>query len=169
MARRIFQETQRMRETVSAYVLGAGFLLFLAGLIILIVMERPDRNELITAVAIITTVMFLVGWLMLTLKLEVKIEENRISYRMPPLINREQFIQRSEIEEYEVVDYKPVAHYGGWGLRYSPRHGKALTIAGSNGLALSLTSGKKLLLGTRMKAEIDQAMRRMMENEEDYG
>jgi len=169
MARHIYQETQYMRKSIFAYIFGAVFVLFGAGMGVLLMTEEANRQEIILAVGIGTAVLFLVGWLLFALKLEVKVEESRLSYRMPPLINRERFIQRDEITSYEVAEYEPVRQYGGWGKRFSPKHGQALTISGTTGLILHLTSGKKLLLGTRNKEGISRAMKRMTDNEEYYG
>ena len=87
---------------------------------------------------------------------------------MPPFISKERHIQRDEISSFEILDYRPVAHYGGWGIRFSPSRGKALTVAGSTGLKLHLKSGKDLLLGTQRREEISRAMMNMMEKGQDH-
>ncbi len=168
MARQIYREVQRMSQTLFAFIFGGTSLLFIIGMIVFHFKENATWNESVTGIVIATVVLFFTGWLFLSLRLEVKIEESRLSYRMPPLINKERFIQRDEIRSYEVVDFKPIAQYGGWGIRFSPTRGKALTISGSTGLKLHLKNGKDLMLGTMKKAEIDKAMARMMENGQDY-
>jgi hypothetical protein len=170
MARRIYQEVQMMRDTGMAYIFGGMSLLGLIGIIISLATKNDvNIEEVILTSSIIAAALFLMVWLFYSLKLEVKIDENRISYRMPPLINKEKFIHRDEIEEFEVLEYQPIRQYGGWGIRFSMKHGKAITISGKEGLFITLKTGKKLLLGTRKKEDIRLSMVRMMKRTEDYG
>ena len=168
MARQIYREVQHMSHSVFAYVFGGASLLFIVGMIVLYSWDSTTWNEATTGLVIATVTLFLAVWLILTLKLEIQVEESRLSYRMPPLINKERYIQRDEISSFEVIDFRPIAHYGGWGIRFSPTRGKALIISGSTGLKLHLKSGKDLLLGTRQKEEIRRAMTQMMDNRQDY-
>jgi hypothetical protein len=147
-----------------------GFIiLVLGGMAFIFLTENEERNttEMIVSSAIAMTVLFFLLWLLYSLYLDVRIEEGRIVYRMPPLINKEKSILSTDINSYEVIKYH-IRHYGGWGLRYSFKHGKALTISGTRGLKLHLKSGQTLLLGTRNPEGINSAMERMMKKESDY-
>ena len=165
---RIYTETQRMRDSVFSYILGASVILYFIGMIVVFSRNIENQEGMIISVSISLVILFLVAWLFAALKLEVRIEETRLVYRMPPLINKEKVIQKDEISSYEVSRYKPVMHYGGWGIRYSMKHGKAYSISGNKGLRLHLKSGKTILLGTRQMDEIKAAMDNMMQNSENY-
>ncbi|MBK8703741.1 MAG: hypothetical protein IPN33_08970 [Saprospiraceae bacterium] len=55
-----------------------------------------------------------------------------------------------------VRQYKPIAEFGGWGLRYSMSgKGRALNVSGNMGLQLEFKDGKKLLIGTQKPKEIE--------------
>ena len=164
MAFQVYHEEQHMRNSVIGYAV-AGFLTFYAGIMMLIFFRNETgKNEFLIAVSISLVVLFLISWIIFTLKLDIRIDEHKITYRMPPLINSDKYIYADEIESYEVVDYHPIREYGGWGIRWSPKNGRALMTSGKTGLRLQLKNGKKLLLGTHRKDEIAAAMQGMMKN-----
>ncbi|MCA6074873.1 hypothetical protein [Fulvivirga sedimenti] len=169
MKSRIYHEVQYMRQTVFMYIMTGFVALTLGGMAFIFLTENKERDtmEMIISSGIAMVVLFFLTWLLYSLYLDVRIEEGRIIYRMPPLVNKEKSISRTDINSYEVVKY-PIRHYGGWGVRYSFKHGKALTISGTRGLKLHLKSGQTLLLGTRNPEGIKNAMERMMKNESDY-
>ncbi len=170
MKSRVYHEVQYMRKTVFIFIIIGFTLLAFGGMLVVFLVEGKDRdpNEMIISSAIIVVVMFLLYWLLFTLYLDVRIEENRLVYKMPPLINGEKSISRTEIDKFEIVNSYPIRRYGGWGIRYSLKHGKALTISGNKGLKLYLKNGKTLLLGTQDPEGIGNAMENMMDKGSDY-
>ena len=56
-------------------------------------------------------------------------------------------------------DYKPIGEHGGWGIRKSGKD-IAYTISGKTGLQLHLAGGRKVLIGTKKPAEIEQALKK---------
>jgi hypothetical protein len=126
--------------------------------------DNPASNEVLALTASLTTLM-MVGILLLvkTVTLQVKIHENGISFRYPPLVRKWRSIARAEIERYEVGKYRPVKRYGGWGIRYGfGKSGKAYTVTGRTGLKLIMKNGKTILLGTQRAQAISYAMGKMM-------
>jgi hypothetical protein len=59
-----------------------------------------------------------------------------------------------------VRKYKPLAEFGGWGLRFGVS-GKAYNISGNKGLQLELTNNKKLLIGTQKPEELSEALNKI--------
>lgn len=106
-------------------------------------------------------------WVNYVTKLEVQIDQDGIHYRFFPMIFRQRFISKQEIQRYEIRKYSPILDYGGWGLRrgIGRKWGKALIISGNMGLQLYLTSGKKVLFGTQRSQAIKYAMDEMMKSE----
>ena len=93
---RIYTETQRMRDSVFSYILGASVILYFIGMIVVFSRNIENQEGMIISVSISLVILFLVAWLFAALKLEVRIEETRLVYRMPPLINKEKVIQKNE-------------------------------------------------------------------------
>lgn len=103
-----------------------------------------------------------VNWLILSGKLEVEINSKEIRYRFFPFVWNWKVIKEKEIEKYEVKKYNPIMEYGGWGYRWKPRHGKALSVKGNEALLLTLRNGKTLLLGTQRPDEVKHVMKKLM-------
>ncbi len=98
-----------------------------------------------------------------TLRLETEITQEEISFRFPPLVRKWRIIPREQILQFEAGKYRPVADYGGWGVRQgSGKRGRAYNVSGNLGLTIFLKDGKKVLIGTRRVQAIAAAMDRMI-------
>lgn len=63
-----------------------------------------------------------------------------------------------EIAEIEARRYHPIREYGGWGIRGLGKN-RAYNVSGNEGLQLTFTNGKRLLLGSQMAWELEAAAR----------
>ncbi len=124
--------------------------------------DKPmsDTGLIITAV-VVTAVMAGVVFLMFFSKLSILIRGDGIHVSFFPFF-REKIFSPDKIERYEVRKFKPIAEYGGYGLRYSIRHGKAYNMSGNMGLQLYFNDGKKLLIGTKRSEALKRAMDKLM-------
>ena len=95
--------------------------------------------------------------LLLTLRLETRIDAAGAHYRLFPLQWNWRFRPWAEVAHAYVRAYDPLGEYGGWGLK-GRRANRALTISGSQGLQLVLRDGNRLLLGTQRPAEVAEAL-----------
>ena len=100
---------------------------------------------------ILVVIVFVAAFRSLTL--QCKITGEAIAYRFFPLQRDFKVIQRSEILNLEVVTYKPLGDYGGWGIRMG-RKGMAYTVKGDKGLLITLGSQKNILIGTSKPEEM---------------
>ncbi|GAB2960314.1 hypothetical protein GCM10027048_29960 [Hymenobacter coalescens] len=100
----------------------------------------------------------LVVGLVLSIRLDVRLDENGVRYRMSPLHLNWHHRSWADIRYAYLREYRPLAEYGGWGMRGIFRRNRALTVAGSQGLQLEFTNGTKLLLGTQLPARVEQAL-----------
>ncbi len=126
--------------------------------------DNPASNGVLALTALLVTLL-MTGILLLfkTMRLQVEIRENEIIFRYPPLVRKWRRIVRTEIERYEVGKYRPVAQYGGWGIRQrSRKYGKAYNVTGNIGLKLFLKNGKIILLGSQRAQALSYAMGKMM-------
>ncbi|NOR28731.1 MAG: hypothetical protein GQ540_09425, partial [Lutibacter sp.] len=59
-----------------------------------------------------------------------------------------------------IRNYDAIFEYGGWGVKFSFRKkkGKSFTTKGDIGLQLELNSGRKILIGTQQKEELQRVL-----------
>jgi len=122
-----------------------------------------DTGLVLTSFFTITLMVAMI-WLFISLKLITEIRPDGIWYRFPPLIRKWRCIKKEEISQFEVRQYKPIAEFGGYGIRYSPvRKMKAFNVSGNTGISVMLKNGRRVLIGTQKKAGLESAMNKMME------
>jgi len=105
-------------------------------------------------------------WVFFSSKLETCVTKDGISYRFYPLIYKNKFISKEEIQRFEIREYKANLEYGGRGIRrgFGRKWGRAYIVSGNIGLQLYLTNGKKVLFGTQRSQAILYAMGEMMKS-----
>ncbi len=92
--------------------------------------------------------------LFLFAELTTQIDREGIHYRFFPFHFKFHLIPREMIDKAEVVTYKPLRDYGGWGIRFGSK-GKAYNVRGDKGLQLSLQNGRQILFGTQKEQELE--------------
>jgi hypothetical protein len=164
MERTFFEERQRFRQWWIYLVMAGSMAAWVYAFSVSVAAAEsekaaPDIILLFTGVIPLLLIM-----LFATTGLETRISSDGLHYRFRPFHLREKHIDRKEIISWEVRKYRPIAEYGGWGIRSGgKKYGKAFNVSGNMGLQLYLANGKKLLIGTRMPAEAEKAMKKMMD------
>ena len=97
-------------------------------------------------------------WLMYAMRLTVRVDARALRIRFFPLIKKQ--IPHSEITRVEACTYRPLLHYGGWGIRYGMGRGWCYNVSGNHGVKLELANGKKLLIGSQRAEAFADALRR---------
>lgn len=64
----------------------------------------------------------------------------------------------AELEGCEVVTYRPLLHYGGWGWKWSRKRGPAYTMRGTRGVMVRRTNGKQFLIGSERPEDLASAI-----------
>jgi hypothetical protein len=126
-----------------------------------------NPTETGTLYLILILELVLMGGVMLLIykmRLKVEIKSDGFWFSLTPLARKWRCIKKEEIAGFEVRTYRPVAEYGGWGIKGSSRN-KAYNISGNVGLQLVLKNGRKVLFGTQESQAIEYAMRKMMNSE----
>lgn len=85
---------------------------------------------------------FFVLSLLFSVNLSWELDTNGFSYRFLPFIWRRKFIPIQEIQSIEVLNIRPLRDFGGWGLRWSFKYGKAYTTSGKTVIRLTLKNGE---------------------------
>lgn len=93
-------------------------------------------------------------------KLKTRIDEKGIYYQYLPFHFSYRFIPWDAIFKCYVRNYNAIFEYGGWGLKFSFRksRGKSFTVKGNIGLQIELLNGKKIIIGTQKKEEIQRTI-----------
>ena len=162
-----FEEQQRFRQPWLWLILVVSavpvILIFGLGLYQQLVLGKPfgDRpaSDASLIFAFTLTVVVLAGTLALMAyaRLEVRVDDETVQVRFRPFHLRGRRIALSEIAEARRRTYRPLAEYGGWGIRYG-FSGMAYNVSGNEGVQLVLTNGKRILLGSQRSRELEAAI-----------
>ena len=85
---------------------------------------------------------------MYTTGLDTEVIEEGLRIRFWPFHLNWVFLPFSSIQKAEAVTYRPLAEYGGWGIRYG-RKGKAYNVSGNKGVLLTFKDQKNVLIGSK--------------------
>jgi hypothetical protein len=144
----LFSETQRFRQPWLWFLLGGAGLFYLVTTFQ--ALRESGAGGGATNLGALLAGMVLGGILLLfgSMRLDTRIDEGFLRYRLFPLHRTERTIPWASVERAWVREYRPIREYGGWGLRTGLRGG-AVNIAGTTGLQLVLRDGRRLLIGTQ--------------------
>jgi len=150
-----FNETQKFRNTWFWFAVAAGAVF----LIINMLLFKQTMGNTSPAIHFLMLVSVLgscvIFWFM---KLNTHIDSTGISVKFFVIFQSKNEWKWGEIQRAYVREYKPLLEYGGWGVRYSWRNGRAYNVKGKTGLQLELKNGKKILIGTQQKDELNRIL-----------
>ncbi len=148
----LFEEGQRFRQP---WLWGMVISVALLPVLVLLPPLRrlPAHGSPQVAVAIyLGTLAFVVGTLLI-MRLTVRVTPEEIEIRYVPFVDRH--IAIAEIAGFEPRTYNPIL--AGYGIHVTP-YGWVYNVSGREGVALSLTNGKRLLIGTQRQQELVAAL-----------
>lgn len=90
-------------------------------------------------------------------RLVTEVQEDALYVRYAPFHLAPRRFPLSDIRGVEVRTYRPLAEYGGWGIRYGLR-GKAYSVRGDRGVELELAGGRRLLIGSQQPEALARAL-----------
>jgi hypothetical protein len=162
----IFREEQRFGLWLRWLVyLSMGFSAVITAFAMTRVPASEDSQanwEILLAVAVGIGVPIAIAALFLFLKLETYVSRDGIYVRYFPFHIRFKRFAPEDLSEYYARQYKPLWEYGGWGIRYSLRNGKAYNTSGNQGIQLVFKDGKKLLIGSQKPEQLEAAIREIL-------
>lgn len=94
--------------------------------------------------------------LVFTARLRVDVTDAAVTIEYFPFTTR--WIRLQEIESAAAVTYRPMRHFWGWGIRWSPSEGWAYTARGHHGVRLKLTDGRRVLIGSQRPNELAESI-----------
>jgi type IV secretory pathway VirB3-like protein len=144
----LFEEDQYFRQSwLWALLLGIlGLLTYVAAL------APPDNNTIWVVVG---------GFVVLNLlfyfmRLSVEVDTEALHIRFFPFLRKT--IPVTDVVHWEARTYRPLAEYGGWGIRYACGKGWAYNVSGNQGVQLQLANGKRILIGSQRAQELARAI-----------
>lgn len=156
------RQTHRMRWVfwITLPILAGSMLLaFALGKSDKIQSESPTQNFLDILISNDVFPAILISLLVLTMlwlaKLDWKLNEKGIEFRYFPFIIRKKHLPWSEIVALEYIKINPLRDFGGWGLRYSRKLGKAYTTSGNHVLRIQIRDQKTIHLTANSHPELD--------------
>ena len=162
----IFREVQKfalwLRWLVYVSMILAVLISILALLKEFAQQRSPDTAEIIIAIVAGLGIPIVVAFLFLFLKLETEVRSDGLYVRFVPFHIRYKKFTPEDISEVFARTYHPLREYGGWGIRCSIRNGKAYNTSGNEGVQLVLSNDKKLLIGSQMAQELEDAIKSIM-------
>ena len=166
-----FQEEQKVDKGWVKFLMvgvaAASLLPIYYGLVMQLTTGKPwgDKPMSDAGLVIFSVFMTLIiagaMFLVFSLKLKVKVLPDGIHINFFPFL-KNRFISKDRIERYEIRKYKPIREYGGWGIRYSLKNGRAYNASGNIGMQLYLFGGKKILIGTNRPDAFKRALDKLL-------
>jgi hypothetical protein len=151
-----FIEKQRFTQWW-LWLLNLGLLAIpIYGIVKQIIYKIPFGTKPMSNLGLIVFLIFMLlfNYFFLTLKLKTTINEVGIKYSFFPFQLKEKTIKWEDVKSIYTRLYNPITEYGGWGLK----HG-AVNVKGNVGIQLELKNGKKLLIGTQKKQEVETVLK----------
>jgi hypothetical protein len=148
MSKKIFEEKQRFNQW--------WLWLTLVGLIAIFFYQRLPL-ELNQEFFISFGMLALVVGFLLSIQLFTRVDEHGIHIKMFPFHLKTVSYAWTDLYSAEVVEYSPIAEYGGWGLRIS-RKGKAFNVKGNKGIKIQTSDGRSRMIGTQKFEEAKEVV-----------
>jgi hypothetical protein len=157
-----FEEHQQFRQWWLLVLLAVVAIAGWAPLFVVIVSGEDQLDDPLWVLVVVGVLSLALPVWMLWLRLETTVDAEAVYIRF-----RGAFVRRripfSEIEQFEALTYRPVAEYGGWGIRWRGRGKIAYSVSGKQGVRLQLVDGKEVLIGSQTTEALVAAMRSWVE------
>lgn len=155
---KVFKEEQRFTQKWLVVLLVASGLYSIT----MITNSFLKNDMTLLEYCIITSVFIGASGMIFLFKLKTRIDETGIHYRFIPFHFSTKTILWKDIEKCYTRNYNALIEYGGWGIKSNifsnKKRGVAYNIKGNIGIQLELKNGKKILIGTQLKHQIDKVI-----------
>jgi hypothetical protein len=131
--------------------------------------EPMSDNALIALTVFIFMAMIATAWILLSVKLEVKIDPNGIHYKFFPDKPAWRLISRDEIDSYEIRKRSNIFELVGFGSRGDwLKETKSLAIRGTKHLLVQLKNRERIILGTQDPEAMERALEKLLHKKQVY-
>lgn len=156
----VYREVQRFRQWWMWVVVLAIAAFMWVGFALQIVLGSPFGSKpMPDAMLWVFTLLFGLGLpaFFLVLRLLTEVSADRLVVGLAPF--RMRAILLADIAEAKAVTYRPLADFGGWGVRWAGSRGVAYNASGDRGVQLVLRDGRRVLVGSQRPEELVLALR----------
>lgn len=163
----LFREIQRFRQASLWGLLGTAAFVVIGvmgcGLFLQLVLGKPwGKNPVPDGVLVLiagTAILIMAGivWLMYAAHLITEVRTSGLYVKFYPFHRSSQKIDLNNVINMEIVTYRPLREYGGYGIRYGAG-GKAYNVYGNRGVKLTYRGGKILMIGSQRPEELAGAL-----------
>ncbi|MEI8280663.1 MAG: hypothetical protein WCG87_12970 [Bacteroidota bacterium] len=161
----VFTESQRSGQTWWVFLLILAVAIFVG--IRLSRMKKEGKKITLALKLLLITCGVLPCvfiFIFMCMKLNTRIDNTAVYYGFSLSDNASEKIPWSSVQKAYVRQYKPLAEYGGWGMREGTRDSdRAFNVAGDMGLQLQYDKGNRMLIGTQKPEEIRQLLRQLVQ------
>ncbi|HQV01138.1 MAG TPA: hypothetical protein PLO59_08255 [Bacteroidia bacterium] len=136
-------------------------LLFPVGMLSAVKLSNAGNTSHLLAAIItfaISVALLLLFW---KAHLSTSIDNYGISYQFKPFHLKQKTINWDDVKLVELMKYKPIQMYGGWGLRYSFKYGWAYNVSGNYGLKIYAANKKPVLIGTNQLEKMQETIMKL--------
>jgi len=162
-----FHEEQRFHQlwlwTLITALSGLVILLFVFGMYKQLYLGEPWGSNPMPDVLlwILGPVYILFGfsffWLFVTSRMTTEVLKDAIIIKYRPFHRKFRKIPLVHIANYQARTYRPIAEFGGWGVRFWP-YLRAYNVYGNRGVELEFMNGRKLMIGSQRPEELVNAI-----------
>ena len=145
-----FSEKQRFRQWWLWLLVLISPVFLIWAIFQQVVMDVPFGNNPTSDLVLITLgLIFGIGLpgFIFVIRLDTEVSEYGVRIRFAPFHRRWVVFDFEAIQKAEAITYRPLADYGGWGIRYG-RKGKAYNVSGNTGVFLTMKDGTNVLIGS---------------------
>jgi len=156
----LFREVQHFRQPWLWLVVLAVSGIAIYGVVEQLILGKPfGNNPAPDALVLIIGIVFGLALPMLfyVMNLTTEVREDGLYYRLFPFHWSFKRIGGSDIGKFELITYRPLRDYGGWGIRYG-FNGKAYNVSGNRGVQLQLRDGRRVLIGSQKPEDLAGAL-----------
>lgn len=160
----VFREVQRLRQpwvwAVAASIALATWAMAFYQLVLGVpVGNNPAEDWLMVVILLLVGVLFPAFILSVRLTVEVRREGLFLRYR--PFHHRFIDLKLETVVSAQAMTYRPLRDFGGWGIRYG-RGGTAYSMSGKEGVQLTYTKNRHIMIGSLRAQELEMAIRSAM-------
>lgn len=116
--------------------------------------NNPASDELMVFLLLIFGIAFPV--FLLNIRMTTTVSD-RISIRFSPFMLRPRTISPREIVLHQALQYRPIADYGGWGIKGFASD-RVYNVYGDRGVKVTLENGNKVMIGSQRAEELNMAI-----------
>ncbi len=147
---KVFKEEQRFTQWWIWILVSCLAIIPIYGIVQQIVFKIPFGNNPMSDVGLIIFLVFMLLFVafFFKLKLKTRIDEIGIHYYFFPIQLSWKTKRWATIKNITTIKYKPIQHYGGWGIKSN-----SYSVKGNIGIKIEYKNGESFLIGTQKEQE----------------